>query len=111
MMLAGAVVIGTHFFGAWAKPREIVFELRRPSDIRTLDVRWTPDQDPEPEGLSHVAQWNFGPEGAPRSVRSTIPLKGGAYLVDIHVVRGDVAHDTRRKVVVDDADSIELPID
>lgn len=103
--------MGTRLFGAWAEPREVTLALERSSDVRALDVRWTPEQLSESEGHTHVSQWNFGPEGAPNRLHATVPLKDGPYDVEIHVERTTGPRDTHRRVLVEGSDHISIPVD
>lgn len=113
VLLAGAMLAASVFFGRVPKEREIELKLDDAAAVRGVAVTWTDARSARggTEGTPlQGSSWHFAEGTAPRSLRTTVRLPDGAYAVEIAVDRAVGHETTRRMVTLGDADRIAVPV-
>jgi hypothetical protein len=113
ILIAGAVLTASVFFGRIPREREVELKLDDAEAVRGVEVTWT-DAHSVREGTEGTplqgSSWHFAEGTAPRSLRTTVRLPDGAYALEIAVDRS-IGHDTtRRMVTLGNADRIAVSV-
>jgi hypothetical protein len=87
--------------------REIDLHIESPHDVIGLDMRWAPAGTTEDIATTSL---HFLPGAAPTSVITTVHLPDGEYDVSIAVVRAAGVDSTRRRITLDGASRVTIPL-
>lgn len=87
--------------------REVEVRLSSPGDVVGVDVRWS-TADSTDDLVTTSLRFHAG--AAPSSVRTKVSLPEGAYDVAINVERLSGVDSTRRRIALDDAGRVTIPL-
>jgi hypothetical protein len=112
ILLAGGVGAAVSILPHWPKERAIDFRIEEDTgSVVGLDVTWSRADGAHP-GSEPVlgSSFRFTPGEAPKIIHTIVHLPDGSYELDITLERADRSASTQRKLTLEDAEQITVPL-
>jgi len=112
ILLAGGVAAAVSMLPHWPKERAIDFRIEEDTgSVVGLDVAWSRADGAETGGEPVLgSSFRFAPGEAPKIIHTTVHLPDGSYELDITLERSDRSASIRRRLTLEDAEQITVPL-
>ncbi|UQA56529.1 hypothetical protein [Polyangium aurulentum] len=109
ILLAGGVGAAVSILPHWPKERAIDFRIEEDAgSVVGLDVTWSRAGSTDEPVLG--SSFRFAPGEAPKIIHTTVHLPDGSYELDITLERSDRSASIQRRLTLEDAEQITVPL-
>jgi hypothetical protein len=112
ILLAGAAAAAASLLPHWPKERAVDFRIEEDTgSVVGLDVAWSRVDGAGQAGEPMLgSSFRFAPGEAPKIIHTIVHLPDGSYALDITLERADRSASIQRRLTLEDAEQITVPL-